>query len=100
MPRCMPQAPIYFHLPDGSRYLRFKRVTSMDSTSSPRCNAPRGSCNTAEHLLVNQSLPAELEGKGVQIILGPCQRTGASAPLLSIYMYDPDENLIELSNIK
>lgn len=43
---------------------------------------------------------AELEAKGVHVILGPCQRTGAVAPLTSIYCYDPDDNLIELSNIK
>ena len=35
---------------------------------------------------------------GVSIIEGPVRRTGAVHPLLSVYFYDPDENLIEVSN--
>jgi len=36
--------------------------------------------------------------KGVEIIEGPVLRTGASGRLRSIYIRDPDGNLIELSN--
>jgi catechol 2,3-dioxygenase-like lactoylglutathione lyase family enzyme len=35
----------------------------------------------------------------VPIILGPVKRTGARGELRSIYLYDPDENLVELSNL-
>ena len=35
--------------------------------------------------------------KGVKIVEGPVERTGASATLRSIYVRDPDLNLIELS---
>ena len=38
--------------------------------------------------------------QGVGIIEGPVERTGATGSLLSIYFRDPDNNLIELSNIK
>lgn len=41
---------------------------------------------------------AELETAGVAIVEGPVRRTGATGPLLSVYIRDPDENLIELSN--
>lgn len=34
----------------------------------------------------------------VDVILGPVRRTGAVHPLLSVYFYDPDENLVEVSN--
>ncbi|MBT8347128.1 MAG: VOC family protein [Desulfofustis sp.] len=34
----------------------------------------------------------------VAIEEGPVQRTGARGPILSVYIRDPDENLIELSN--
>jgi catechol 2,3-dioxygenase-like lactoylglutathione lyase family enzyme len=34
----------------------------------------------------------------IAIIDGPIQRTGAEGQLNSIYFYDPDENLIEVSN--
>ena len=35
---------------------------------------------------------------GVAVIEGPVQRTGATGPILSIYLRDPDLNLIEISN--
>ena len=35
----------------------------------------------------------------VPIIEGPVQRTGAVHPILSIYVRDPDMNLIEISNL-
>lgn len=35
---------------------------------------------------------------GVEIVEGPVQRTGAEGPLLSLYLRDPDGNLIELAN--
>lgn len=34
----------------------------------------------------------------VSVILGPVRRTGAVHPLMSVYFYDPDENLVEISN--
>jgi len=41
---------------------------------------------------------AHLETQGVSIIEGPVQRTGATGPIRSVYVRDPDLNLIELSN--
>lgn len=40
---------------------------------------------------------AALAEKEVAIIDGPVRRTGAVGPLLSIYVRDPDGNLIEIS---
>jgi catechol 2,3-dioxygenase-like lactoylglutathione lyase family enzyme len=34
---------------------------------------------------------------GIAIELGPVQRTGARGPMISVYIRDPDGNLIELS---
>ena len=45
-----------------------------------------------------ESLQAKLVQFGVEIIEGPVVRTGATGPLRSIYIRDPDGNLIELSN--
>ena len=45
-----------------------------------------------------QLLQAELVDSGVEIIEGPMVRTGATGRLCSIYIRDPDGNLIELSN--
>ena len=40
----------------------------------------------------------QLHGLGVAILEGPVMRTGAQGPIRSIYLRDPDLNLIELSN--
>ena len=41
---------------------------------------------------------AHFTTSGVQIIAGPVQRTGTLGPILSVYIRDPDGNLIEVSN--
>ncbi|MEQ8671777.1 MAG: VOC family protein [Aggregatilineales bacterium] len=41
---------------------------------------------------------AHLKAQNVTIVEGPVQRTGANNPILSVYFYDPDGNLIEVSN--
>jgi catechol 2,3-dioxygenase-like lactoylglutathione lyase family enzyme len=43
-------------------------------------------------------IQAELAAEGVEIEEGPVERTGATGPILSVYLRDPDQNLIELSN--
>ncbi|ASW05338.1 VOC family protein [Rhizobium sp. 11515TR] len=42
---------------------------------------------------------AHLQAEGVAIEEGPVRRTGATAPILSVYFRDPDQNLIEVSNV-
>jgi catechol 2,3-dioxygenase-like lactoylglutathione lyase family enzyme len=39
----------------------------------------------------------ELRAAGVEIELGPVERTGAAGPIRSLYLRDPDGNLVELS---
>ena len=39
-----------------------------------------------------------IQSCGVEIIEGPVQRTGAMGKIMSIYLRDPDRNLIEVSN--
>lgn len=41
---------------------------------------------------------AELQALGVAIEEGPVERTGATGPIVSVYVRDPDQNLIEISN--
>lgn len=40
----------------------------------------------------------DLAAAGVTIIEGPVDRTGATGPIRSVYVRDPDDNLIEIAN--
>ncbi len=46
-----------------------------------------------------EDIVVHLHAEGVAIEEGPVRRTGATAPILSVYFRDPDGNLIEVSNI-
>ncbi len=41
---------------------------------------------------------AHLKSQDIAIIAGPVKRTGATGALLSVYIRDPDANLLEISN--
>lgn len=45
-----------------------------------------------------QQIVEELTQAGVLIEEGPVARTGAMGPIQSVYIRDPDQNLIEISN--
>ena len=40
---------------------------------------------------------ARLEDSGIPIIEGPVRRTGAAYPIMSVYVRDPDLNLVEIA---
>lgn len=40
---------------------------------------------------------AKLNTEGVPIEVGPCKRTGARWPIRSVYLRDPDHNLVEIA---
>jgi catechol 2,3-dioxygenase-like lactoylglutathione lyase family enzyme len=43
------------------------------------------------------AVESELHEAGITVELGPIERTGATGPLRSVYVRDPDGNLVELS---
>ncbi|MEM6354558.1 MAG: VOC family protein [Pseudomonadota bacterium] len=45
-----------------------------------------------------EEVKARLEMEGLAVESGPVARTGATGPLRSIYLRDPDGNLVEISN--
>lgn len=44
-----------------------------------------------------EQVEQELKQAGLDILEGPVQRTGAMGPMTSLYVRDPDGNLIEIS---
>jgi catechol 2,3-dioxygenase-like lactoylglutathione lyase family enzyme len=44
-----------------------------------------------------ESVRAELAAAGIEVELGPVERTGAQGPIRSLYVRDPDGNLVELA---
>ena len=65
----------------------------------PKAHAPtKGSADLC-FLLSGQldDMQAHLKEHGVTIEEGPVPRTGATGPITSLYIRDPDANLIELS---
>lgn len=45
-----------------------------------------------------QAIIEHVRASGVEIVEGPVRRTGAVGPIESVYLRDPDGNLIEISN--
>jgi catechol 2,3-dioxygenase-like lactoylglutathione lyase family enzyme len=44
------------------------------------------------------SVVEHMEACGVEVVEGPVARTGAVGPLRSVYVRDPDGNLVEIAN--
>lgn len=65
----------------------------------PKAKTPRP--GSADLCLITEDpidrVETELRQAGIEIEEGPVQRTGAVGPITSIYIRDPDGNLLELS---
>lgn len=91
--------------PDKRSALRFGphkiNLHQADNMFSPRAAHPMpGSGDIC--LLVDdfEAIEAQLTACGVPILVSPSERTGARGTLRSIYLRDPDGNLVELSTYK
>lgn len=72
----------------------------LDNIYQPAADSPTSGsadlCFIAEMSIEN--IISKLNESGINIIEGPVERTGATGDILSVYIRDPDMNLLELSN--
>jgi catechol 2,3-dioxygenase-like lactoylglutathione lyase family enzyme len=88
---------------DGRLALRFgdQKINLHRAGNALQPHARRPTPGSADVCLLVEGrlddVERELERAGVAFELGPVQRTGATGPLRSLYLRDPDGNLVELS---
>ncbi|WP_127358180.1 VOC family protein [Actinacidiphila soli] len=99
--RVLGMEPVTFG--DGRRALVFGdskiNLHQVGHELDPKARRPtRGSADLC--FIVRTPLEqvlAELISKGIRVEEGPVKRTGALGPIESVYLRDPDGNLIEIS---
>lgn len=88
----------------GRHALRFghQKINLHEQGCELEPKAVRPTPGSADLCFVTQTplteVIAQLTRYGIVLVDGPVTRTGAIGPILSVYLRDPDLNLIELSN--
>ena len=90
---------------DGRMALHFGRqkINLHESGNVVDVNVLHATAGSADICFITevpmQQVQAHLASCGVSVITGPVARTGATGELRSVYIRDPDENLIEIANL-
>lgn len=95
-----------FHPSDGSsrHALKFgaQKINLHEAATPFEPCAARPTPGSADLCLLSDALlddwQAHFETMNIPVELGSVSRTGATGPILSLYVRDPDGNLIEISN--
>ncbi len=80
-----------------------QKINLHQADSIPDSNVLKPTPGSADFCLITATpmdeVLAHLARENVAVILGPVQRTGATGKLLSVYIRDPDLNLVEIANL-
>jgi len=79
-----------------------QKINLHQADAVPDPNVLKPTPGSADFCLITKTpmeeVRAHLARENVAVILGPVQRTGATGKLLSVYIRDPDLNLVEIAN--
>ncbi len=90
----------------GRKALRFgaQKINLHEVEREFEPKALRPTAESGDFCLITETpledVIAHLTAHGLQIEEGPVDRTGATGPITSIYLRDPDNNLVEIANYK
>ncbi|SFI99100.1 VOC family protein [Jannaschia pohangensis] len=96
-----------FHPADGSRRVALafgrQKINLHQAGAEWEPKAARPGPGTADLCFLTEAALSDwqvhLAARGVAVEAGPVARTGAQGPITSIYLRDPDGNLIEVSRL-
>jgi catechol 2,3-dioxygenase-like lactoylglutathione lyase family enzyme len=89
---------------EGRTALRYgqQKINLHAADAIPGLVADRPTPGSGDLCFITETPIAEVVGHlnacGVPIIAGPGPRAGAIGPIQSVYIRDPDQNLVEISN--
>lgn len=79
-----------------------QKINLHQADAVPDPNVLKPTPGSADFCLVTntpmETLLSHLRQHGVAVILGPVPRTGATGRMVSVYIRDPDLNLVEIAN--
>lgn len=79
-----------------------QKINLHQANAVPDPNVLKPTPGSADFCLITETpidaVMAYLQREGVGLILGPVTRTGAMGKMISVYVRDPDLNLVEIAN--
>lgn len=79
-----------------------QKINLHQGDAVPDPNVLKATPGSADFCLITRTpmdeVRAHLAKQNVPVILGPVQRTGATGKIYSVYIRDPDLNLVEIAN--